>query len=210
MPGLTRKPMKRLEAMTEFLHVLQPIELGPVTVPNRIVRSAHATGLTGQGIGEDLIAYHEARARGEVGLTILEAASVHPSTNPGPIGIHGWEDSVVAGYERLMSRLGPYEMRVFQQLWHGGYEQPPFDGSPPWSASALPSVDFGVMSIAMTKGQIDEVVDSYAIAAQHAQRGGLHGVEIQLAHGYLPAHSPITATTSTAGHWKTGCGSRSR
>lgn len=172
--------------MKELLHVFQPIEVGPVTVPNRIVRSAHATGLTGQGIGDELIAYHEARARGEVGLTTLEAASVHPSTNPGPIGIHAWEDAVIPGYERLMSRLEPYAMRVFQQLWHGGYEGPPFDGSPPWSASALPSVDIGVMSIAMTKAQIDEIVDAYASAARRAQQGGLHGVEIQLAHGYLP------------------------
>ena len=62
-------------------HLFQPIEVGPITVPNRIVRSAHGTMLT----GEELIAYHEARAAGGVGLSTLEATGVHanaPSVTP--------------------------------------------------------------------------------------------------------------------------------
>lgn len=49
--------------MSDLLHVFQPIDVGAVIIPNRIVRSAHATGLATDGIDDDLICYHEARAR---------------------------------------------------------------------------------------------------------------------------------------------------
>ena len=52
-----------------YPHLFSPIEVGPVTIPNRIIRSAHGTLLS----GEKLIAYHEARARGGVGMSTLEA-----------------------------------------------------------------------------------------------------------------------------------------
>jgi 2,4-dienoyl-CoA reductase-like NADH-dependent reductase (Old Yellow Enzyme family) len=165
-------------------HVFQPIDLGPATLPNRIARSAHGTALAQHGIDEDLIAYHEARARGGVGLTILEIALVHPSS-PSPSGIPAWDRSTIAGYERLMERLGRYEMRVFQQLWHAGRHALPADGSPPWAPSAIPSVDLGVMPLAMSHDQIDELVEAFAAAAANAREGGLHGVEVHLAHGYL-------------------------
>jgi 2,4-dienoyl-CoA reductase-like NADH-dependent reductase (Old Yellow Enzyme family) len=46
----------------------------------------------------------------------------------------------------------------------------------------------------MTKGQIDEVVAAYAAAARRAQEGGLDGVEIHAAHGYLPGQFLCSAT----------------
>ena len=39
-------------------HIFQPIDVGPITIPNRIVRSAHSTALP----FKRLIAHHEARA----------------------------------------------------------------------------------------------------------------------------------------------------
>ena len=62
----------------EYRHVLTPITIRDVEVPNRIVRTAHATGLAMGGAGPDFVAYHAGPARSGVGLTILEAAAVHP------------------------------------------------------------------------------------------------------------------------------------
>ena len=64
-----------------YPHLFEPIDVGPLTIPNRIVRTAHGTMLT----GERLIAYHEARAAGGVGMSTLEATGVHanaPSLTP--------------------------------------------------------------------------------------------------------------------------------
>ena len=53
---------------------------GPVELPNRIVSTAHQTTLVHESLPtEDFVAYHQARARGGVGLIVLEATAVHPS-----------------------------------------------------------------------------------------------------------------------------------
>lgn len=179
--------------MTEkerLTHVFTPFEIGAVTVKNRIVRTAHGTALGAPTmahpgeINDAFIAYHEARARGGVGLTILEIGGVH-ATGPTPIRL--WEDSVIPEFERLMAALEPYGMPVFQQLYHGGHHD--VIGAPPtapWSASDVASPYIGLVPHPMTKGEIDEMVGCYAAAARRAKAGGLQGVEVHAAHGYLP------------------------
>jgi 2,4-dienoyl-CoA reductase-like NADH-dependent reductase (Old Yellow Enzyme family) len=56
------------------------IRVGPITVPNRIVRTAHWTHFShppAPYIEDDTIAYHRERAIGGVGLTILGGVGVH-------------------------------------------------------------------------------------------------------------------------------------
>jgi 2,4-dienoyl-CoA reductase-like NADH-dependent reductase (Old Yellow Enzyme family) len=56
-----------------YENLLEPIELGPARIPNRIFNPPHGTTLGSEGVVTDnLIAYHEARAKGGVGLIILE------------------------------------------------------------------------------------------------------------------------------------------
>lgn len=174
-----------------YSHVLSPIRIMNIDIPNRIVRAAHGTGLGSGGvIGPDLIAYHEARARGQVGLTILEVASVHPTAG----GIVAWNDSILAGYSALLKVLRGYPMKVFQQLFHGGRQFVPPDGGPPWTSTSIPSPVTGAIPIEMTKVQIDEMVAGFAAAAARVVKGGLDGVEIHGGHGYLVAQflSPYT------------------
>ena len=62
--------MGPLPGDSRYPNVFQPQQIGGCTIKNRIVRTAHSTGAR----GDDLIAYHEARARGGVGLAIIEIA----------------------------------------------------------------------------------------------------------------------------------------
>ena len=67
--------------LQQYRHVLSPIDIAGVAIKNRVVRTAHVTmlGLDGPGgISDRLIAYHEARAKGGVGLTVLEICSGIP------------------------------------------------------------------------------------------------------------------------------------
>ncbi len=162
--------------------ILAPIQLGKVTIPNRVVRTAHGTGIGLGTMNDDLIAYHAARAKGGVGLTIIEALSVHTSATA---FLNAFSPDLVDGYRKLMDEVRPYGMRVFQQLWHGGNEVPPPDGSPPWSSSDTVGAFVGVPSQAITKAQIDELIECYVTAAVNAEKGGLDGVELHCAHGYL-------------------------
>jgi 2,4-dienoyl-CoA reductase-like NADH-dependent reductase (Old Yellow Enzyme family) len=165
--------------MARYQNLFEPIRVGGVTVPNRIVRSAHSTGL----VGEPLIAYHEARARGGVGLTTLEATGVHRSA---PSALPLYSDDILPFYENLVRRIAPHGMKLFQQLWHAGAGYPEIVGlREAWSCSAIPNVMAGIVPIAMTKAMIDDVVASFADAARRCQDGGLDGVEIHASSGYL-------------------------
>lgn len=175
-----------------YERVFQPIDIAGTTIPNRIVRTAHSTAHAWVDTNDDLIAYHEARARGGVGLSILEIAGVHLSA-PTLIPVYG--DHVIPGYQKLVDRLHPHGMKVFQQLWHGGAAFPiNLMGGPPWSASDIPNPEAGTVPLPMTKAMIDEVVAAFASAARRCKEGGVDGVEIHGAHGYLVGQflSPLT------------------
>ena len=74
--------------------VFEPIMIGNVEIPNRIVRTAHDAGHSHTDISDDAIAYHAARAKGGCGLSILEASSVHPSSK---IHVDLYRDEIVPG-----------------------------------------------------------------------------------------------------------------
>ncbi len=165
--------------MALYDSLFQPIQVGGVTVPNRIVRSPHGTGLQ----GEALIAYHEARARGGVGMSTIEATGVHPSA---PIGMPLFSDDCLPMLDQLSARISPLGMKLFHQLYHAGAGYPAGVGLPEhWSASAIPNPLAGVMPMEMTKTMIDDVVASFAAAARRVRDGGLDGVDIHASSGYL-------------------------
>lgn len=85
--------------MTPYPNVFRPIVLNGLEIRNRIVRAAHGTGLSAGG-PRALIDYHEARARGGVGLTILEVASVHPTC---AASLLAFRPEITADYERRTS-----------------------------------------------------------------------------------------------------------
>lgn len=165
-------------------HVHTPINLGPIALKNRVVRTAHATNLGAGTMNDALIGYHLARAEGGVGLSIIEILSVHPST---PATLNVFIPDIGDAYRKLVAAVRPHGMKLFQQLWHGGHNALPLDGSPPWSASDVPSPTIGVTPVPMTQAMIDEIVAAYADTARKCEEWGLDGVEIHCAHGYLPA-----------------------
>jgi len=159
--------------------LFEPVRIGPVTIPNRIVRSAHGTGL----FGEALIAYHEARGRGGVGMSTIEATSVHPVA-PGRITL--WNDGCLPFLEEISTRIRPTGMKLLLQLYHPGAGYAEAVGMPEhWSASAIPNPMAGVVPIAMTQAMIDDVVAHFAAAARRCRDAGLDGVDIHASSGYL-------------------------
>ena len=86
-------------------------------------------------------------------------------------------------YAELADRLHAHGTKVFQQLWHGGaaYGRP----GQPISASAVPAPSIDRIPRPMTGAMIDDVVAAFAVAARRCRDGGLDGVELHGAHGYL-------------------------
>lgn len=172
-----------------FKHLFSSIEIGNTVIPNRILTTAHQTNHVIDGIPtEDLDAYHEARAKGGLGLIILEAGAVHPSGMLTTNTIASFDPKIVDAYKRLTKTIHPYGTKIFAQLFHGGREVVSSDyRNAAWAPSAVPSLRFGTMPRPMTKEQIKEVIEGYADSALLAKQGGLDGVEICCSHGYLPA-----------------------
>ncbi|MGI9596312.1 MAG: hypothetical protein ACR2QK_09135 [Acidimicrobiales bacterium] len=164
--------------MSRYPNVFQTQEIGGCTIPNRIVRTAHSTGAR----GDDLIAYHEARAKGGVGLAIIEIAGV---TEDSPTGIPVFSDAVLPFYEELSGRMHSHGTQVFQQLWHGGITLQRFAGQRPVGPSPIPNAMVGITPRALSTGEIGDIVGAFASAARRVEVGGLDGVELHAAHGYL-------------------------
>ena len=161
--------------------LFEPLDIAGTTIDNRIVRSAHSTGSPWVDKGEDFAEYHLARARGGVGMSILEIAGVMPMT---ATAIPIYEDRVVGDYQKLMDKIRPTGMKVFQQLWHGGSARA-LPGITPWSASDVPNPIRQTVPRPMTRMMIDDLVEAFAQAARRVKEGGLDGLEIHAAHGYL-------------------------
>jgi 2,4-dienoyl-CoA reductase-like NADH-dependent reductase (Old Yellow Enzyme family) len=181
-----------------FEHLLSPLQVGPVRLRNRIVSSGHDTVMAVDGkVGDRLVAYHLARARGGVGLIVVQVAGVHPSARYTSQVLMADDDSCVPGYTHLAQVLHAEGTVVFAQLFHDGRElmESP-DGTLPvaLAPSAVPNERFHVMPRAMPTALVSEMVSCYAAAGARMARAGLDGVEVVASHGYLPAQflSPRT------------------
>jgi 2,4-dienoyl-CoA reductase-like NADH-dependent reductase (Old Yellow Enzyme family)/thioredoxin reductase len=187
-------------------HLLAPLQVGPVEVRNRIVSTAHQTTLVHEHLPtDDFVAYHEARARGGVGLIVLEATAVHESGLLTGHTLAGYLPGIVAGYRRVAEAVKPHGTRLFVQLFHGGREQiasPP--RAPALAPSAVPSQRFKVEPRAATEDEVDELVAGYARAAELAAEGGIEGVEISAAHNYLIAQFFTPELNRRTDRWRAG------
>lgn len=182
-----------------FQHLFAPLRLNSVTVRNRIVSTAHNTGLNdGLRIGDRLLAYYEARARGGAGLMIMGSTSVHPSSSSRlRPAFANWDDAVIPEYARLSAVVASHGSAIFAQLNHAGAGA----GTPGGvghlvAPSAIESELSPDMPHELRTEEIAELVDSFATAARRVRAGGMHGLEIHGGHGNLIQQflSPLTNT----------------
>jgi 2,4-dienoyl-CoA reductase-like NADH-dependent reductase (Old Yellow Enzyme family)/thioredoxin reductase len=170
-----------------YSNLLSPLRLGPVEIQNRTVSTAHQTTLVhGHLPTGEFVAYHEARARGGVGLIVLEATAVDSSGLLTSHTLGGYLPEIVDGYRRVAAAVQPHGTRLFVQLFHGGREQiASAPRAPALAPSAVPSRRFRTEPRALRPDEIERIVAGYARSAGHAAEAGLDGVEVSAAHRYL-------------------------
>jgi 2,4-dienoyl-CoA reductase-like NADH-dependent reductase (Old Yellow Enzyme family) len=164
--------------LSHYEHLFAPLRVGPLTLKNRIVRSAHGTLMT----GERLIAYHEARAAGGVALSTLEATGVHANA---PSLVPLYNDDCIPFYREISARMRPYGMAMLQQIYHPGSATRPKKAATQVSSSAIPNPMVGGIPTAMSVADIHEMVEAFAAAARRCREGGLDGVDLHASSGYL-------------------------
>lgn len=164
--------------------------IGQLWLKNRVVMAPINTNLADAGmVSERLIAYLQARARGGVGLIIVEASTVEwPRGKAGtsPPRLDDWVN--VPRLHELVDALHSDGAKVAIQLHHTGRQQSVFisEGEEPVAPSAVPcAATGGDMPRALGTDEVYDYVGRYVLAAQRAKCAGFDAVEIHGAHGYL-------------------------
>ena len=169
----------------QFRYLFSPIKVGSMTVPNRIVVPGHHPGMQDpDGLpGDRLVAYWESKAKGGVGAVISGVQAVpHRSLAASPFLQPHAEEK----YKRAVEAIKRHGSCFLIQLWHPGSSAGwMLTGNIPWSASAVPGREGNPVPHAMTKDEINEVIEAFAKAAVIAKKVGADGVDIHGAHGYL-------------------------
>jgi 2,4-dienoyl-CoA reductase-like NADH-dependent reductase (Old Yellow Enzyme family) len=174
-----------------FPHLFEPLQIRGKRLKNRIMSSGHDTSMpTDNLVNEQLIAYHRARAKGGVGLIVLQVAGVHDSARYTSHVLMATDDRCIEGYRQLAEACHAEGTVVLSQIFHPGREiMESADGllAVAYAPSAVPNERFRVMPRALDQDMIDEIIRGYADAARRLHQAGLDGVELVASHGYLPA-----------------------
>lgn len=185
------------QAPTDTAVLFQPIQVGELTLPNRIVMAPLTRNRASAGnVPTELNATYYAQ-RASAGLIIAEATQICPE-GQGYIatpGIHSAEQ--IAGWKKVTAAVHAQGGRIVLQLWHVGRIshtslQP--GGKAPMAPSAIRAeaktfVAEGFVDVSMPRAlelaEIPALIDSYRQAAANARAAGFDGVEVHAANGYL-------------------------
>ncbi|HEX3841694.1 MAG TPA: mycofactocin system FadH/OYE family oxidoreductase 2 [Acidimicrobiales bacterium] len=176
-----------MSAGGHYRHLFTPLQLGPVTVRNRIVFSAHLTNYAAHGLPtEQHAAYYAARAAGGSGLIITEEHSTHVTDWPYEKLIHGFNPAVLPGYRRITDAVHAHDVPIFAQINHnGGQASSLYSRLPVWAPSPVPDPLFREVPKAVETHEIAEIVAGYATVAERCIAGGFDGIELQCSHSSI-------------------------
>jgi 2,4-dienoyl-CoA reductase-like NADH-dependent reductase (Old Yellow Enzyme family)/thioredoxin reductase len=174
-------------ATTDVL--FQPLALGRLQLPNRLIMAPMGTCLDESGhITDETIAYYVRRARGGVGTITVEGCLVSADTvGPEP---KICSEEYLPGLRRLVEALRAHDIVIGVQLMHPGRQV--VEG-PTVAPSPVPLNSHAPVPHELDEAEIAAIVEDYARAADLAIQAGFDFVEVHGAHGYLPSNflSPL-------------------
>ncbi len=174
--------------MSPFEKLLQPIKIGEIEVKNRFVMPPMVTNYAGRDgtVTERLKAYYRARAKGGVGLIIVEAAFVDPSGKGYSNELGIYKDDFIDGLKGLVDDVHPFGTKIAIQIYHCGRQSHgTMTGGRLIAPSPIPCPVCREEPKEMTKGDINNMIEAYGQAARRAMVSGFDAVEMHGAHGYL-------------------------
>ena len=173
----------------DYPHIFTPLTVKNMTIKNRIVMMPMGTNY-GEQNGEMSflhINYYEERAKGGVGLIIVENASVDsPQGSNGTTQLRIDHDNYLPRLFKFCENIHKYGTKVAIQINHAGASAVSARiNMQPVSASDVPTKDGGDIPRPLTKEEILHIVKKYGEAAKRAQAAGFDAVEIHAGHSYL-------------------------
>ena len=174
---------------TKYPNIFEPLTVKRTTIRNRIAMTPMGTNY-GEANGEMSnrhMNHYSLRAKGGVGLIILENANVeYPVGSNGTSQIRIDHDSYMPRYYQLVESLHKDGATVAIQINHAGASASSArTGVETVSSSNVPTKAGGEIPRPMTKEEILTTVKKYAEAARRIQAIGFDAIEIHCGHSYL-------------------------
>ncbi|XKF15700.1 dimethylglycine demethylation protein DgcA [Halomonas sp. BLK-85] len=174
-----------------FKAIFQPIEIGKLTVRNRVVSTAHAEvhATDGGMTTERYVRYYEEKAKGGCGLCICGGSSVVSIDSP-----QGWwssvnlsTDRIIPHFQNLADAVHRHGGKIMIQITHMGRRSrwDGFDWPTLLSPSGIREPVHRSTCKTIEEEEIWRVIGDFAQAARRAKEGGLDGVELSAVHQHL-------------------------
>src|ERR1700726_2488271 len=172
--------------MSSAPDVLSPAKLGPITLRNRIIKSATFEASTPNAlVTDDLITYHRLPAAGGVGMTTVAYLAVSKGGRTEG-NVIWWRPEAVPGLKKLTAAIHAEGAAISAQIGHAG---PVADASSNKAKALAPVRFFNPIAMRFAKkathDDITDVIDAHADAARFAIESGFDAVEIHLGHNYF-------------------------
>lgn len=172
----------------EFGYLFSPFRIGKVEIKNRMVFQPHVPYYASDDgyPTETTKRYYIERAKGGIGLIVIESLMVHPSGLYAPRGcIRMYNENIVEAWKDFPPRIHTYGAKVFGQLSHAGANvltKPHQLASAP---SQVPDDGGRVIPRELDYDTIQEIIQGFAQAAKKLQEAGFDGTELKFAHDGL-------------------------
>lgn len=187
----------------QFPYLFSPLKVGPVTLKNRVISSAHQTRFASEGhYTPRLLAYHRETARGGAAVIMSQATCV----TPGYVDLSNIDESIVDEYRTVVRAMAEHGAHYFAELFHPG-RQGTYTGSDAEiynAPSAVPLSDHGVrwrVPHRLEPEAITAIVSAFGDAARRCRDGGLPGIALHFAHGNLVEQFMSPRTNLRVDEW---------
>ncbi len=168
--------------------LFEPVQIGPVTAPNRFYQTPHASGM-GWRMPKASAALRGMKAEGGWGVVSTEYCSIHPTSDDFPFAyLSLWDEDDVRALAVTAEAIHAHRSQMAVQLWHGGFHSNNrLTREPVLSPSGQRLKLLGPGSArAMDAADIREFLGWQAKAAERARRAGADIVYVYAGHDYLP------------------------
>jgi len=165
-----------------YPHLLAPLDLGHVTLPNRALMGSMHTGLEETGDWGRVAEFYGERAAGGVALIVTGgmAPNAEGAVLPGAAGLFSAED--IANHRIVTDRVHAEGGRIAMQILHAGrYAYNPQAVAP--SPVKSPISPFAPQEL--DEAGIEKQIADIATSAARAREAGYDGVEVMGSEGYL-------------------------